>query len=70
MLPKKRNKIIMKKKHKTTSLLFVCMISVLVQFTEDLLHLQDCYVKQLENKTNARPGKYHIKNRGQFYHES
>jgi len=46
------------------------MISVLVQFTEDLLHLQDCYVKQLENKTNARPGKYHIKNRGQFYHES
>ncbi|XP_060577616.1 uncharacterized protein LOC132734784 isoform X2 [Ruditapes philippinarum] len=29
---------------------------LLVQFTENLLHLQEGYVKQLEDRTNAKPG--------------
>lgn len=36
----------------------ISVFTVLVQFTDDLLHLQEGYVKQLENKTNAKPGKF------------
>ena len=36
--------------------MFFILPAVLVQFTDNLLNLQEGYVRQLEDKTNAKPG--------------